>query len=270
MSMRLAAHRGFSEFYPENTLLAFTEALKLDIDMLEIDLHMTADGEIIMMHDHEVDRTTNGKGLIREKTLLEIRQLDAGAWMGEQFRGLKVPTFREFLELMKDYPHMEVNVELKDYPHHSGQFAYDSCDKIIAMLEEYNMADRIYINTWSGELGQYIYNKYGKRYRLHGYYPMFLNVGEFDRETYYEKLFCVCLFNRTQNPDGTLNRLPDPLMKPEDYQYIASLGLEPWACFTPTPERLKQAHDMGVVGFTVNDAKLAGEILNDLDIRKFK
>lgn len=270
MSMKLAAHRGFSEFYPENTLLAMTEALKLDIDMLEIDLHMTGDGEIILMHDHTVDRTTNGKGLIREKTLAQMLQLDAGSWKGEQFTGLKVPTFRQFLELMKDYPEIEVNVELKDYPHESGDFAYESCDKSIAMLEEYGMIDRIYINTWSGELGQYIYNKYGKRIRLHGYYPMFLNKGEFDRETYYEKMFCVCLFNRELNEDGTVTRLPNPVMKEEDYAYIASTGAEPWAFFTPTEENLKKVHDYGVVGFTVNDAKLAGEILNKLEIRKFK
>ena len=67
--VRVSAHRGNSKFYPENTLLSFREALKLNVDQLEIDLHMTKDGAIILMHDHEVDRTTNGTGLIRDLML---------------------------------------------------------------------------------------------------------------------------------------------------------------------------------------------------------
>ena len=126
-TVKLAAHRGFSAKFPENTLLAMREAVKLDIDMLEIDLHMTKDGEIILMHDHLVDRTSDGTGLIREKTFAEMRTLDVGAWKGEEFAGERVPTFREFLEFFKEYPELEVNVELKDYPGHSGDFAYESC-----------------------------------------------------------------------------------------------------------------------------------------------
>ena len=109
--VRVAAHRGNSKYYPENTILGFKEALKLNVDQLEIDLHMTKDGEIIMMHDHKVDRTTNGTGLVRDFTLEEIKKLDAGSWKGEEFAGTQVPTFVEFLELLKDYPEMTVNVE---------------------------------------------------------------------------------------------------------------------------------------------------------------
>ena len=93
----VAAHRGNSKYCPENTLAAFKSAMDLDPDMLEIDLHMTKDGEIIMMHDHTVDRTTNGSGLIREKTLAQMQALDAGSWKGEAFRGEKVPTFAELI-----------------------------------------------------------------------------------------------------------------------------------------------------------------------------
>ncbi|MBQ3956828.1 MAG: hypothetical protein II680_13145 [Clostridia bacterium] len=64
----VAAHRGNAKFFPENTMAGFRNAVTLRPDMIELDLHMTADGEIVMMHDHRVDRTTDGKGLIREKT----------------------------------------------------------------------------------------------------------------------------------------------------------------------------------------------------------
>ena len=98
----VAAHRGNSKYFPENTMSAFRSAVALEPDMLEIDIQMTKDGEIVMMHDHTVDRTTDGTGLIREKTLEEIRRLDAGSWKGEEFRGEKVPTFVEFLKFMQD------------------------------------------------------------------------------------------------------------------------------------------------------------------------
>ncbi|MBR2988656.1 MAG: glycerophosphodiester phosphodiesterase, partial [Clostridia bacterium] len=114
--VKLAAHRGYSSKYPENTMLAFREALKYDIDMVENDVHMTKDGELVLMHDHKVNRTTNGDGLVRELTLEQVRLLDAGSWKGEEFKGEKVPTFREFCELFKNYPDIEVNIELKDYP----------------------------------------------------------------------------------------------------------------------------------------------------------
>lgn len=269
-TFKLAAHRGFSQFYPENTMLAMREALKLDIDMVETDLHMTSDGEIVLMHDHTVDRTTNGTGLVREMTLAQIQALDAGAWKGEQFQGERVPTFREFLELMKDYPKIEMNIELKDYPHMSGDFALESCDKSLAMLEEYGMVDRIVINSWSGELLQYISEKYHGRYRLHGYYPLFLNSGEFDRESYLSRMFCVCLFNRELDEQGKVTRLPHPVMSREHFEAVKKAGVEPWVFFVPTEETLREAIEYGCTALTANEALLAGEILDKIGVRKLK
>ena len=270
-TVKLAAHRGFSEFYPENTLIAFREALKLDIDMVETDLHMTADGEIILMHDHTVDRTTNGTGLIKEKTLAEMLALDAGSWKGQQFEGTKVPTFREFLELMKDYPEIEMNIELKDYPEMSGDFALESCDKSLAMLEEYGMADRIYINAWSGELLQYISEKYNGRYRLHGYYPMFLNRGNFDKDSYLSRMFCVCLFNRYQDETGKIVKYPDVVMPQADFSFVESQGVEPWVFFNPdTEDALTRAVRQGAVGVTTNEPVFAGKVLDKIGARKLK
>lgn len=269
--VKLAAHRGFSQYYPENTMLAMREALKLDVDMLEIDLHMTSDGEIVLMHDHIVDRTTNGTGYIREKTLAEMRALDAGSWMDAKFAGEKVPTFREFLELLKDYPQMEVNVELKDYPEITGQFALDSCDKSLAMLEEYGMADRIYINSWSGELLTYISEKYNGRYRLHGYYPMYLNGGNFDKDRYFSRMFCVCLFNQVLDENGKRVRLPDKVMAKEHFEFVQSQGVEPWVFYAPDNEEfLTRAIAYGAVGVTSNDPVFSGKVLDKLGVRKLK
>jgi glycerophosphoryl diester phosphodiesterase len=88
------AHRGASAYEPENTLRAYQRAIELGADMSEIDLHLSKDGALIVMHDYTVDHTTNGQGEIREMTLEEIKQLDAGD--GEQ-----VPTLQEVIDLVR-------------------------------------------------------------------------------------------------------------------------------------------------------------------------
>jgi glycerophosphoryl diester phosphodiesterase len=145
--VKLAAHRGYMEKYPENTITGYKAALRYDIDQVEIDLHMTSDGEIIMMHDHTIDRTTNGTGWIKDKTLAEMRELDAGAYKGEEFKGEKVPLFTEYLDLMQNYPDIETNVEIKEYPENNERWQ-EAVDKIIALIEKYDVSKKIYINTW--------------------------------------------------------------------------------------------------------------------------
>ena len=71
----VAAHRGFSELYPENTMLAFRKALEIGVDQIETDIRITSDGELVCIHDDTVDRTTNGKGRVCDKTLAEIKAL---------------------------------------------------------------------------------------------------------------------------------------------------------------------------------------------------
>ena len=145
--IRIAAHRGYSALYPENTMSAFRAALKLPIDQIETDLHMTKDGQIVMMHDLRVDRTCIGEGSIREKTLSEIRTLDAGSKKDARFAGEKVPCLEEFLDLMQQYPDMTVNVELKDYPEDDREWAFRSADRSLALLDKYNKPyDVVYTN----------------------------------------------------------------------------------------------------------------------------
>lgn len=100
------AHRGASGFAPEHTLLSYELGQELKGDYIEVDLQMTKDGELIAMHDETLDRTTNGTGLVKEYTLEEIKQLDAGSWFNEKYPnmakeeyvGLTVPTLEEVIE----------------------------------------------------------------------------------------------------------------------------------------------------------------------------
>src|SRR5512139_733767 len=86
------AHRGASAHAPENTLAAFELALAQQADAIELDVKLSADGQVIVIHDSSVDRTTNGHGKVQDMTLVEIKALDAGSFFSSQFAGEKIPT----------------------------------------------------------------------------------------------------------------------------------------------------------------------------------
>lgn len=119
--LQIYAHRGSSGTHPENTLPAFAEAVRVGADGIELDVHLSKDGYLIVMHDEEVDRTTNGKGLIREKTLEELKKLNAGGKFSKEFPAAKVPELREVLGLLlqKNYRGMlmiEIKTDQYEYP----------------------------------------------------------------------------------------------------------------------------------------------------------
>ncbi|OGF49621.1 MAG: hypothetical protein A2044_04495 [Candidatus Firestonebacteria bacterium GWA2_43_8] len=112
MSFIRIAHRGAPKLAPENTIASFKKALEFDIDCIELDVHITKDNEIVVMHDDTLDRTTNIKGALAEKTLSEIRQADAGAWYALKFKGERIPTLREALEFINK--RVITVIEIKD------------------------------------------------------------------------------------------------------------------------------------------------------------
>ncbi len=95
----VVAHRGLSAGFPENTLAAFRNGIAGGVDAIELDLRGTADGEVVVLHDHTLDRTTDGRGEVARMTLQEIKTLDAGRHAGARFSGERVPTYQEVLEL---------------------------------------------------------------------------------------------------------------------------------------------------------------------------
>ena len=266
--IRLAGHRGFMSDYPENTMLSFRKALEADVDQIETDVHMTKDGELVLMHDHTVDRTTNGTGRVQDLTFAEVRSLDAGIKKDPAFAGQKVPTLRELFELIRQYPGREINIELKDYPCISGDFAYRSCDKVIALAEEYGFADRIYLNSFAGYILEYIDRTYGHRYRLHGFYPPFVMNGDFDPETIYDRLFCACLVNQEKDENGHAVRRTDPLYPMEYFRAMQEKGPEIWVHLAPdTEELMKACIERGAVAFTSDNPGFAAETLKKLGLR---
>lgn len=257
----VAAHRGWSSHYPENTLLAFEKALELGVDQLETDLHLSADGELVLIHDTKLDRTTNGTGPVCEQTLAQLKQLDAGSWKGEQFAGLQIPTFIEFMELVKDHPTITLDVELKVYPKDRGDKAYEACDKALAIIDQYGFTDRVVINSWSGKLNDYIFQKYGTKYRQHLYYPVH-NMHERTLKDY-SYGYCVCMFHR----DGVKGKRG--IADLADCNAMRAMGLRPWAgtAVKDLPS-LETAIASQVELITCNDAKLILELLREKGLHK--
>jgi glycerophosphoryl diester phosphodiesterase len=99
----IIAHRGDSAARPENTLSAFRQALAVRADMIELDVQLTKDGQVVVLHDATVNRTTDGTGNVREMTLAELKKLDAGfpTRFGTQFKGERIPTLTEALEALR-------------------------------------------------------------------------------------------------------------------------------------------------------------------------
>ncbi|PYS95554.1 MAG: glycerophosphoryl diester phosphodiesterase [Acidobacteria bacterium] len=105
------AHRGASARAPENTLAAFEEAIRLGVDVIELDVHLSVDGVPVVLHDDTVDRTTDGRGAVASLTLAALKRLDAGAWFSPRFRGERIPTLEEALDCARG--RCGLNVEIK-------------------------------------------------------------------------------------------------------------------------------------------------------------
>ncbi|MCS7463877.1 glycerophosphodiester phosphodiesterase [Paenibacillus doosanensis] len=136
----IIAHRGAKGMAPENTLGAFRLGVEQGCEAIELDVHLSADGEIIVCHDETLDRTTNGKGMICEKTLAEIKSLDAGSWHSEAYRGETVPTLGEVFDAVPGS--LMINVEVKQ--------SYDgNMDrKLVQFLRERDLFDRVVVSSF--------------------------------------------------------------------------------------------------------------------------
>lgn len=140
------AHRGGARLAPENTLEAFFNAAEIGVDALELDVHATLDGVVVVMHDEEVDRTTDGTGLIKEMTFEALRQLDAGYEFtrdgGTSYpfrgRGVVVPTLEEVLSELPDYP---LAIEIK-------QATPRINDAVFAVIDAADAAERTQIASF--------------------------------------------------------------------------------------------------------------------------
>lgn len=146
--MRLWAHRGCSQRYPENTLLAFGKAASLQgLTGIELDIQLTRDGELVVLHDERVDRTTNGMGFVRDYSLTEIKSLkiDAGNAYPNQF----IPTLTEVLELLEARlkAGLKLNIELKN-----SVYPYDGMEeKLVALIHRRELQNIVVYSSFNAK-----------------------------------------------------------------------------------------------------------------------
>jgi glycerophosphoryl diester phosphodiesterase len=140
----ILAHRGYAAEYPENTLLAFKEAEKAGADGLELDVQMTKDGELVVIHDEKVDRTTDGNGLVKDYNLNDLKKLDARFKFKTFPKREQIPTLNEVLEWLAGTG-MVCNIELKN-----SIIPYDGMEeKVINMVRAFDLADRVIISSFN-------------------------------------------------------------------------------------------------------------------------
>ena len=137
------AHRGASSQAPENTLAAFDLALKLHADAIEFDVRLTKDKQVIAFHDLMLQRTTNGKGKVHNKTLAELKSLDAGTFFDPSFQGQRIPTLEEIFEKIgsRTYYH----IEIKNFFHPFNKLP----ENVISLIKKYNLQSQVTISSFN-------------------------------------------------------------------------------------------------------------------------
>src|SRR5512145_443441 len=137
------AHRGNSSVAPENTITAFTKAIEAGADYFELDVQLSADDSLMLMHDATLDRTTDGTGDLASMTYASLRLLDAGLWFNTSFAGEKIPTLREAVMLAKNSPNsIKVVIEIK-----SSQATIVA--KVVQLIQSLDMKNRVIVSSFN-------------------------------------------------------------------------------------------------------------------------
>lgn len=142
------AHRGSKGTHPENTLAAFKEAVNVKSDGIELDVQLSLDEELVIIHDGDVNRTTNGEGLVKEKTLAELKTLDAGSWFDPVYKNEKIPTLNEVMDLLivENYSGI-LNIEIK-----TDEYNYEGIEeKILNLINSVELPFKIILSSFNTE-----------------------------------------------------------------------------------------------------------------------
>ncbi|MBO4939542.1 MAG: hypothetical protein J6D30_00750 [Clostridia bacterium] len=271
----LSGHRGWRGKYPENTMLGFRKVLELDIDAIEMDVHMTKDYHIVVCHDADLSRTTDTRGFIPNMTLEEVRKADAGVKYDEKFKGEKVPTLEEFLELMATRPDVKVMLELKDYPEDIGDFAYASAELTLSLCKKYGVfgKDRLIVITFSTGICAWLRARYTREdFAIHGFYPKTCMRG-YEKDDPYKYYDEVCLFNwGDKTPQGYPIDHGTPVADKARFIEFSLMGIKPCVYYgMSTDEDIhRQAIENGALGITSDHPDWCGKLLDEMGVRPLK
>lgn len=177
MKTKVWAHRGASAYAPENTLEAFLLAAEQGADGVELDVQLTKDGEMVVVHDEEIDRVSDGSGFVKDYTLAELKNLNFNKTHLE-YQNVKIPTLREVYEALKPTG-MTINVELK-----TGIFWYKDLEKkVLELTKEMEMEDRVIYSSFNHYSIQQMKKIVPEAETAYLYSDVILNVAEYAKNT---------------------------------------------------------------------------------------
>jgi len=238
-------HRGIKAKYPENTIISFEAAIALGVDLIEFDVNMTKDGELVVIHDNTIDRTSDHTGLTRDYTLEELKSFDFGIRFGDGFKGTQIPTLKEVLLLAAPYENLLLNVEIKDLTH-------ETVDATAAMIKEFNLEERVVIACFDAEIIRYV-KKAHPQFRTQGFPGRYMS--NFTEETY------DCMFGMgipIRAKDSTEEKIK------ADVELAKSKGILAWLFCADTEEDVRRCVDFGCDNITGNDPKVALQTLRKM------
>lgn len=234
------AHRGASGYLPENTISAFIKAVELGADGIELDIHKTKDGQLVVIHDEKIDRTSDGKGKVVDMTLEELRRYNYNATHPE-CKYADIPTMREVFELIKPTD-LLINIEIKN-----GVTFYEGIEEdILAMTKEFGMEDRVLYSSFNHYSIMKLKELDPSSRRAFLYMDGTLNMPEYGRDNAVEALH-PALYNV---------QYPDFVQKTHEY------GLKINAWTINSKQYIHMACEMGLDGIITNYPDTAIEIVN--------
>lgn len=228
------AHRGASGrgHSPENTLSAFREAIKIGVDCVECDVHCTKDGQVVVIHDSTLNRTTDKKGAVADMVLEEIKKADAGSWFNKAFSGERIPTLAELLELTKGKVITVIEIKPNNIT-----------DKVIREIESASAEGEVLVQSFHPEVvktAMDINPKIPRALLVNGKLPII-------RLASIQEL----IYQSAQVGAGTLN-LSYSVITPTLVKEVHKRGLNVWAWTVDDELKMKELVDMGVDGITSN------------------
>lgn len=256
------AHQGGDGLWPGDTMLAFENAVALGVDVLEMDAHITEDGHIVLMHDEEVDRTTDGTGLIEEMTLDELKQLDAAYdWSndgGTSFpyrgQGIQVPTLDELFEI---FPDMRYVIEIK--------LTQNPIDKPLCdLIREHHMQGEVMIASFHDEVMQNFRETCPE-------VATSASRGEVTTFVLLGKVFLSGLvipqYESIQPPYNPEQSMNIPIMTERFIReaHARNIAVEPWT--VDDPELMKQYIEWGVDGIMTDRPDLMMDVFREMGMR---
>lgn len=242
-------HRGIAARYPENTLPSFEAAIRLGVDLIEFDVNVTKDGELVVIHDNTIDRTSDHSGRTRDYTLAELKTFDF-SYRFPAFAGVTIPTLREVLTLAAGAREtLLLNVEIKDMYH-------DTVDRTVAMLHEFGLQERSVIACFDAEIIRYT-KKAHPEMRCQGFPGR--DMDNFTEDTY------ECMFGMGI-PIHAKDRSEQDVK--QDILFARERGILAWLYVADTPESVRYCVSLDCDNITGNDPEVALSTLRQMELHR--